>query len=232
MLWSELQDRVLIGLDPTKKTLFKTRALKYLYDAEEDFVLNTDCLEYNFTAILSAKEYSMALPETFLDVQRVTFEGKKLFYMPLWTETALKDTNDTWIQGTPTHYLIQGRELFVYPGAKVGGTLSLWCQGIFSTSPIPKFEALNVNDYTWESWADKTVFEDLQHGPSIPFEYHKYLVDYSRSLLHEDEGDDGRADRLMNKYVGNRAKIKQIYARQKNPVVGKVMDVIDGQVAQ
>ncbi len=228
MLWTELQDRVLIGLDPQRKTLLKTRAYKYLHDAEEDFVLYTDCLEFNFTASMAKAEYSLALPETFLDVQRVSFDGRKLEFMPLWTATDLKDSSSAWVLGLPTHYLIQGRELFLYPGTDTAGKLTLWCQGIFSSSAIDAFEDLSL--IKWEDW-DEDIFRDYENQPSVPFEYHKYLVDYARSLLTEEEGNTAMSDRLMNRYLMNREKIKGIYARQKNPVVGRVMDAIDGQVA-
>ena len=105
-------------------------------------------------------------------------------------------------------------------------------QGIFASGIVPAWDTLTSASYQWENWADVDVWKAYDHQPSIPFEYHKYLVDYARSLLYEDEGDGSSSDRFMGKYLINRATIKQIYARQKNPVHGRVIDVLDGQVAQ
>ena len=75
MTWDELRDRTLFGFPAEKRSFLSKSADMYLRDAQEDFVLHTKCLEFSFVASLNANSYNIELPDTFLQIQRVSWEG-------------------------------------------------------------------------------------------------------------------------------------------------------------
>jgi len=226
MNWTELKDRTLFGFPAEKRGFLGKSADIYLRDAQEDFVLHTKCLEFTFQTSLVAGNYSIELPQSFLSIQRVAWEGKPLTSIPVWADVKLKDSTETWAKGRPDSYFIQGSTIYIYPAPTQAGELTIWCQGVFGTGEDLTWET--TNDSNWEAY--ETLYVSSVDEPYIPFEYHKYLVDYARSQLSLDENDPVKADHYYGKYAMNREEVRKIYLRRKVPVKGRVYDATDSLV--
>lgn len=226
MTWDELKDRTLFGFPAEKRSYLSKSADTYLKDAQEDFVLHTKCLEFSFVASLTAGNFSIELPETFLQIQRVAWEGNLLHTMPVWADVQLKDSTETWAKGKPESYFIQGTTIYVYPAPSQSGELTIWCQGVFGTGDDLTWE--NLNNSNWEAYS--SIYKSSVEEPYIPFEYHKYLVDYARSQIALDNNEQKIYGNYWNKYVVNRESVRKIYLRRKVPVKGRVYDAIDSQI--
>ena len=225
MTWNELRDRTLFGFPAEKRSFLSKSADMYLRDAQEDFVLHTKCLEFSFVASLNANSYNIELPETFLQIQRVSWEGVLLHSIPVWSDIQLKDSTETWAKGRPEGYFIQGSTIYVYPAPTKAGELTIWCQGVFGTGGDQSWEELTL--LNWE--ADLNEYNSSVDEPYSPFEYHKYLVDYARSQISLDSNEEKRYDNYWNKYLINREQVRKIYLRRKVPVKGRVYDALDSQ---
>lgn len=226
MTWNELIERTLFGFPAEKRSLLKHSAYTYLKDAQEDFVIHTKCLEFSFQSTLQGGTFSIELPETFLQVQRIGFEGKTLSSMPVWSDIQLKDKNENWVQGFPEYYFIQGQTLYLYPAPSTAGELIIWCEGVFGSATDTSWETLATLD--WENYTAE--YGDSLDTPYIPFEYHKYLIDYARSEMFSDEGDINKMNVFQNKYAMNREMVRKIYLRRKVPVKSRVFDAVDSQI--
>ena len=226
MTWKDLKDRTLFGFPAEKRAFLAKSADTYLKDAQEDFVLHTKCLEFTFQTSLSAGNYSIELPETFLQIQRVAWEGSLLHTIPVWADIQLKDTTETWAKGSPESYFIQGTTIYIYPAPTHAGELTIWCEGVFGSGLDNTWDSISTSN--WEAYATK--YASSIESPYIPFEYHKYLVDYARSQIHMDSNQIDVAEKYMGKYVVNREEVRKIYLRRKVPVKGRVYDAVDSQI--
>ena len=229
MTWTELIDRTLFSFPSDRRAFLNKTCDTYLRDAQEDWVLHTKCLEFSFTATMSAGNFSVELPQTFLKVQRVSFDGHQLDSIPVWSDARLRDTSETWASGYPQNYFIHGTTIYVYPAPTTSGELTVWCEGVFGEGIDAKWEI--TNNTNWEAFSS-TTYQTSTEEPFIPHEYHKYLVDYARSMISTDLADFQSADRYFNKYSINREQVRKIYLRRKVPNKNRVFDALDSQIVQ
>tara|TARA_R100000458_G_C8237883_1_gene217703 strand:- start:297 stop:995 length:699 start_codon:yes stop_codon:yes gene_type:complete len=222
MLWSKLVDRVLVGFDGTKQNMYRTRAQEYLYEAQEDFVLETKCLEFLLSSDVTKDQYIVQLPDSYLDINRVEFNGELLEYLPLWQNTQFYDSNGNWIMGTPSYYHVQGQELYIIPGAKSAGKMKLWCTGVYESADGSYWESMT--DANWE--ANTTTMRAFTEEPYLQEPYQKYLPDYAKYMIMLDEGDQRNVG-FKVQYEQNRERIRKQIQGRKLPVVSRVQDSLD-----
>lgn len=220
MNWTDLSERVLFGLDPQKRSLYRKASTTYLFDAQEDFVIHTKCLEFNFQSTLTKGQYSIALPDQFLQVQRISWEGEPLVSMPVWADVPLKDDEMVWHSGVPDQYFIQANVVYIYPAPDQAGQLTIWCTGVFGSGTDNQWELQTTE--TWGEWI--TTYASSTHEPYIPFEYQKYLVDYARAMILMDEGDLPSSNHYMGRYDTNKEMVRKIYLRRKTEQKTRVYD--------
>jgi len=224
MKWTKLIDRVLVGFDGVKQNLYRTRAREYLYEAQEDFVLHTKCLEFLLTSDVVKDQFIVKLPDSYLDINRVEFRGDRLEYLPLWQDVQLYDRDGDWIIGNPGYYHIQGQELYIIPGAIQAGKLQLWCTGVFESAVGDVWE--EMTDANWES--NSSVLRAFTDQPYIQEPYQKYLIDYARFMIMDDEADQ-RSSIFQAKYQENREAIRIQILGRKTPIVSRIQDSLDSQ---
>ena len=222
MLWSKLVDRVLVGFEGTKQNLYRTRAQEYLYEAQEDFVLGTKCLEFLLNSSVAKDQYIIELPDSYLDINRVEFNGEPLEYLPLWQNSQFFNSAGEWLMGTPSYYHVQGQELFIIPGAKSAGTLKLWCTGVYESADGSYWE--NFTDANWES--NTTTLRAFTEEPYIQEPYQKYLPNYAKYMIMLDESDD-RFGNFKSMYEEDKDKVRKQVQGRKVPIVSRVKDSLD-----
>ena len=124
MLWSELQDRVSVAFPSTLEGL-KSRALKYLELAQEDFAYHTGCYERNRVVYVDAKQAKIPLPTDFISIQgQVEYKGAVIPYNPQIGVRSRRMSDSTYETGLPKEYFIDGMDLIFVPVTDTGGLVA------------------------------------------------------------------------------------------------------------
>lgn len=124
MLWSELQDRVSVSFPSTLEGL-KSRALKYLELAQEDFAYHTGCYERNRVVYVDANQAKIPLPTDFISIQgQVEYRGAVIPYNPQIGVRSRRLSDSTYETGLPKEYFIDGMDLIFVPVADTGGLMA------------------------------------------------------------------------------------------------------------
>jgi len=74
------------------------------------------------------------------------------------------------------------------------------------------------------------VFSTAGDFPDIDVNYRKYLVDYAKQMMFDDEGNDARAEYHRLKYEGHRDMIEVEFAGRLSPMHEEVLDVMYGPI--
>lgn len=124
MLWSELQDRVSVAFPSTLEGL-KSRALKYLELAQEDFAYHTGCYERNRVVYVDANQAKIPLPSDFISIQgQVEYRGAVIPYNPQIGVRSRRLSDSTYETGLPKEYFIDGMDLIFVPVPDTGGLMA------------------------------------------------------------------------------------------------------------
>ena len=124
MNWTELIDRALISF-PSDETLRPT-ARQYLVDAQEDFILETNCLDRWKWFYVAAGLGYIELPSDFVKLNRAEFEGYILKPTDVGQVPSIYDASETAIPGVPGRYYQQGNSLYLYPQDSTAGWAAVW----------------------------------------------------------------------------------------------------------
>jgi len=110
--------------------------IDYINDAQVDICRKTDILHGSSTISTLSGVEAYQLPADFIEVQRVTYSGNKL-YKTTWQEVDMldpgKDAGPT--SGVPDHYYRWGNMLYLYPIPSSGSTTAL--KIYYSRTPVP-----------------------------------------------------------------------------------------------
>jgi hypothetical protein len=90
--------------------------IDYINDAQIDICRKTDMLQGALTQNVQAGVEIYTLPVDFIEVQRVTYNGTKL-YKTTWQEIDMLDPGKDQLttEGVPDHYYRRGNTLYLYP---------------------------------------------------------------------------------------------------------------------
>ena len=126
MIWETLIDRVLVGFNfEGNQGFHRTRTKKYLEEAEEDFAYHTKCYEKNFSHFLDSGDESLKLPSDFIDiVSTVEFGGKIVHPFQRHEIITKRKTDNSYRQGYPQYFEIQGDEMSFVPAPSQGKLLT------------------------------------------------------------------------------------------------------------
>jgi hypothetical protein len=107
--------------DDAKLVFEDVDLMDYINDAQVDLCRKTDILRGTLLLAINAGVESYALTSDVIDIQRVTYNGTKL-YKTTWQEIDLFDPSKDITglagaggAGVPTHYHREGMNIFLYP---------------------------------------------------------------------------------------------------------------------
>jgi len=124
MNWTQLVDRVIISFNP-EETLSPT-AKQYLIDAQEDFVLETKCLDRWKWFYVPAEQGYIDLPDDFVQLLRLEHDGQRLDEITLHQPYSIHQSDETKRPGLPEGFYPQGNRVYFYPCYSTAEWVALW----------------------------------------------------------------------------------------------------------
>lgn len=144
-----------------------------------DLVRKTDVLQEHAETDAVASDGSYTVPDDYVKLRRVTYDGQKLARTNLEELDNLHPNRDkTNPTGTPTHYYVWGRKLWVYPAPANLGV------GLLDIYYVPRPAEL-IND------------SDI---PEVPVTMHEDLVRYCLARAKEKDEETQDAQNIMADY--------------------------------
>lgn len=124
MTWSDLEDRVLVGFN--HQDVSRLTVKKYLVEAQEDFILETGCLERIKWLYLTASTEYVDLPVDVIAINRVEWRGNRIEPIDIFDDHTLHQTDTSYRTGSTLEYYQQADRLYLRPGTTQTGWLTLW----------------------------------------------------------------------------------------------------------
>ncbi len=150
-----------------------------LNDGQVDVARKTGILKKHVQTNAVIADGSYAVPEDFILIQRATYDGRKLTKTSLEEVDALNPVYDNGENtGTPNHYYVYGRTVFLspLPSASGAGNLDLW----YIKTPTPLVLTTDVSE--------------------LPITYHEDVVRYALARCKELDEEMESAQMIMGDY--------------------------------
>jgi hypothetical protein len=175
---ADIKRRVTNVLGDDAKLIFEDAdLLDMINDAQVDLCRKTGMLSSNLASDAVANKANYDLPLTAIEVKRVTFKGTRLI-KTTWQELDMIDPGRDNTTGTPTHFYVDGTDVYLYP---TPSTLFAAALNIFYTR-IP------------------TVLVNDTDSLEVPVAYHEDIVTRVIARGHEQVEDFQAAQVKVTEY--------------------------------
>jgi len=165
--------------DTAEVQIFESDIIRWANHAAIDIARETGCIQDHRETNSVAADGSYTLPEDFLQMRRVTFDGRTL--RPTTLETADNNWPDREVandSGTPQSYYIWSNILYLYPTPSTAG-------------------AGNLDVYYIRTPAILIDPEDISE---IPPQYHEQIIRYCLSRAKELDEEPQEASLILQEY--------------------------------
>ncbi len=165
--------------------IFESDVIRWANHAAIDIARETGCIQDHKEASSVGLDGSYTLPDDFLQMRRVTYDGRTL--RPTTLETADNVWPDREVSndsGTPQSYYIWSNILYLYPAPQSSG-------------------AGNLDIYYIRTPA---VMDDPTDTSEIPLQYHEQIIRYCLSRAKELDEEPQEASLILQEYKGSVAQ--------------------------
>jgi hypothetical protein len=180
-----------------------TDITRWANDAQIDIVRRTECLQIHAETNAIAADGSYYLPDDYVRLRRVTFDGVKLERVELEELDGIAGSREAGeTTGSPGYFYVWGTRLWLYPAPASSGSGNL--------------------DIFYVKRPD--TLENNSDIPEIPTHMHEDIVRFCLGRAKELDEEDGKAQEIMADYE---ARISLSRDETQNPEIDSYPSVRD-----